>query len=643
MKAGRLLLEWLLIGIGASLILIIAEQADMLERPDRLLYDLVSPFHAPPPEDRILIVAIDNEALSAIGRWPWRRQIHAEAIRKLKGAHPAAIIYDILFIEPSEDDKALVAAMTGTPPVFLPVFFDMPGPNGAPYRLLAPDQQIASAAAGLGSANLEIDSDGRARRVSLAARDGNRWIPHLAELAYRVVHGRESEAFRHETETGEAKPIAFRPVGSFRTISMAHLLYGEVPSALIRDRIVIVGASAPGLGDLYPVPDGTAALMPGAEIQANLLSSLLADRFITQTPRFWVIVVSLALLWTLLVAFWHLTPTRGLLLSLGVTAAVIAATILTLVFAGIWFPPVAALLGIVIVYPLWGWRRLSAISYFIEREIDVLLQQAGLARTVPTQRSGGDHVAESASRLHHVIAAMRRNAVEREEMLQFLSHDMRTPQAAIIALIDGNPVRHDERDGRLNMRIRRYAEITLGLADDFVQLARLERQEDAKGEPVDVADAMAQAIDVVWPQAHRQNIRIDRGQLPAGELWVAGDAAVLVRALTNLLSNAVQASQPGGTISCAVARDGTDAVASVSDQGSGLPPERREKPFARFGYSSIGAEASRTGSGLGLAFVAAAARNLGGTAAYEDNEDGGARFTMRLPLSLDMPFSPDLD
>lgn len=644
MKTGRLFVEWLLIGMVASLAVLWAANVSLLER--RVVYDLVSPAYAPPPDDRILFVTIDDETLAALGRWPWTRDRHAQALDALNRAHPRAILYDVLFLEPSPQDAALAASMRRGAPVFLPMLFDVPGPDGAPWLIRRPTPRIAAAAAGLGTANLLIDGDGRARSVAVATPDGTTILPHMAELAYRAETGHPSPAFERTRADGAPLYLAFRASGAFRTVSLLSVIRGEVPDAFVRDKIVIVGAAAEGLGDVHPIPSGVGSRMPGAEIQANLLSSLLADRFVRFVPRWVEIALSLALVWGLLAAFWRLPPSRSLLIAMGATALTVGATSAALAFAGLWFPPLPALLGIAIVYPLWGWRRLAAVAQFMEQEIDRLLAQMRRDSPPAPRRTGGDRVAEDASRLHQVIDYMQRSAVEREQTLQFLSHDMRAPQAAIIALLDRDrtpaaPAAADAGAGpSLHDRIRRYAESTLRLADDFVQLARLERQ-NSLHEPVDVNDALAQAADMVWARAQARKVRIDRRPETDFDLWAEGDPAALVRAFTNLLSNAVAVAPPGSAVRCGVERDGTGARAWVEDDGPGLPPERRADPFARFGYS--GGKDGESGSGLGLAYVAAVARAYGGKALYEDAPGGGARFLLWLPLcDDDMPADEDL-
>lgn len=629
MTRRRLWIEWLLIGICASLVLIVAEKAKMLERSDRLIYDIVAPLYAAPASPDIVVVGIDHQSLSAFGRWPWPRDIHAKALSRMEAADPAAILYNVMFVEPTDGDVALATAIKGPAPVYLPILFDPPGRNGASFSLLPPEALFTRAAAGLGTVNLEMDNDGRARGVMMATRAGHNWLPNIAELAYRHLRGTPSPAYRQAVATGKPTFVPFRPIGSFPVFSLRNIINGTVRSEQLHGKVIIVGATASGLGDLYAVP-GSTELMSGAEVQANLLSSLLVDRFITPVPRNWVIFLSLLPLWTLLASFRRLTPSQSLVASIGIIIAIIMGSGAMLTMTGLWFPPIGALLGVVIVYPLWGWRRLTAVTQFIDQEVDALLSQSGMSRASAPAQRGGDHVDRRTSRLHQIIALMRRNAAEREQMLQFLSHDMRAPQAAIIALLESEGSNHDpDRQKQVQARIRSYAETTLSLADEFVHLSRVEAQEVSR-EPVDVIDAMAQAIDIIWPHAHSSGIKVLRRWVDGDDLWVMGDAAALVRAFTNLVSNAVQASPPGGAVHCDVQREGGRVLASVRDEGPGLPAERRADPFARFGYS--GARSGERSTGLGLAFVEAVARSHGGGALYEDGKTGGACFTIYLPL-----------
>lgn len=224
-----------------------------------------------------------------------------------------------------------------------------------------------------------------------------------------------------------------------------------------------------------------------------------------------------------------------------------------------------------------------------------------------------------------LTAAMR----QREQALQLLTHDMRSPQTSILALLATTPNLPTETAER----IAAYARRTLALADGFVQLARAEVT-PVSLEPVDLADIAIEAIDEVWPQSVQRKIRIKQvgGDTP---LMVLGDRGVLARTLVNLLGNAVKYSPEGSTITVTLSEQpspsGPTANVSIADQGPGFSREEAAtafRPFQRF--ERPGSEAAG-GVGLGLAFVHAAVARHGGEVSCRSEPGVGAEFTVRLP------------
>ncbi|MET3666890.1 CHASE2 domain-containing protein [Caulobacter sp. 1776] len=224
-----------------------------------------------------------------------------------------------------------------------------------------------------------------------------------------------------------------------------------------------------------------------------------------------------------------------------------------------------------------------------------------------------------------LTAAMR----QREQALQLLTHDMRSPQTSILALLATTP----DAPAELAERITAYAKRTLALADGFVQLARAEVT-PVSLEPVDLADVAVEAIDEVWPQSVQRRMKIEQvgGDAP---LMVLGDRGVLARTLVNLLGNAVKYSPEGSTITVGLSEqpsvNGPTANITVADQGPGFSREEAAtafRPFQRFerpGQEDVG------GVGLGLAFVQAAVARHGGEVSCRSEPGVGAEFTVRLP------------
>lgn len=224
-----------------------------------------------------------------------------------------------------------------------------------------------------------------------------------------------------------------------------------------------------------------------------------------------------------------------------------------------------------------------------------------------------------------LTAAMR----QREQALQLLTHDMRSPQTSILALLATTP----DVPPELAERITAYARRTLALADGFVQLARAEVTPVVL-EPVDLADIAIEAIDEVWPQSVQRRIKIQQvgGETP---LMVLGDRGVLARALVNLLGNALKYSPEGSTITVTLSEQpspsGPTADVAIADQGPGFSREEAATAFRAFQRFERPASPDAGGVGLGLAFVHAALARHGGEVSCRSEPGVGAEFTVKLP------------
>ena len=224
-----------------------------------------------------------------------------------------------------------------------------------------------------------------------------------------------------------------------------------------------------------------------------------------------------------------------------------------------------------------------------------------------------------------LTAAMR----QREQALQLLTHDMRSPQTSILALLATTP----DLPAEVSERLAACARRTLALADGFVQLARAEVTQTLM-EPVDLCDVAVEAVDELWPQCRQRRIEIRQHGCDT-PLMALGDRGVLARALVNLIGNAVKYSPDDSviTVRAATVLDGgrTFIDLSIADQGPGLTAQEMAiafRPFQRFDRPGA---AAVDGAGLGLAFVQAAAVRHGGGVTCASAPGQGATFTLRLP------------
>ncbi|MES2494691.1 MAG: CHASE2 domain-containing protein [Pseudomonadota bacterium] len=444
---ARLYAEWAAVAVVATLLLIALVLGRLTERLDHIIYDHVLSSSARPPPDDILIVAIDNRSLQAIGRWPWPRSIHAKALDRLAEARPRAIGYDVLFVEPTADDDALAASVRRAP-TYLPMVIDVPGANGAPYDIALPAGPLKAAAAGIAQVNLHFDDDRVIRNAYLEEGGrGRSWLQMSAMMAGLKPGGNPD---RDGDGLWQARPVMIPyggAAGHISTISFVDLLDGQVPAELIEGRHVLIGATADGMGDSYPTPtSGVTSQMSGVEIQAQLLDALLRGEAITPAPKAWTLWLALCALWTMLLGFLRLSPRATANLVLLLLVGLPLFSLLLFRFGDIWLPPSAALIGLVFVYPLWGWRRLQAISTYMTYELRQLEDEGdGFPRR---QRI-------LSNREVTLQAGLLRQAIDRlRDLRRFLSDAIvRLPDALFVVALDGRLALTNAEGRRLARRL----------------------------------------------------------------------------------------------------------------------------------------------------------------------------------------------
>ncbi|WP_340312948.1 CHASE2 domain-containing protein [Rhizorhabdus argentea] len=367
--SARVAVEWLVLALLASMLVAALVLGRVTERLDYIVYDHALASAERPPPDDIVIVAIDNRSMEEIGRWPWRRSIHAQLLDRLAEARPRAIGYDVLFVDPSPDDAMLAAAVRRTR-TYLPLVIDTPGSNGAAYDIAAPSGPLAAAAAAMAQVNLHFDGDRVVRKVYLEEGGGGRsWLQLGAVMAGLRAAG--------DGGAGLAGLHQERPVlipyggttGHVPSISFVDLLDGRVPPELLAGRYVLIGATADGLGDSYPTPtSGATSQMSGVEIQAHLLDTLLRGDAITPASPAWQLAFALAGISIVLIGLLRLRSRGNALLALGATLAIISLSLGLFRFAHIWLPPVSALIGLLFVVSIAAWRERMRLRQTLLRE-----------------------------------------------------------------------------------------------------------------------------------------------------------------------------------------------------------------------------------------------------------------------------------
>lgn len=639
-RLAQLRTEWWLVLLASALMLAGLVRTGGAARLDYMVYDLLlrTGSTAPAaPADNIVIVAIDNHSLDAIGTWPWPRDQQARLVTQILAARPRAVGLDVLLVDARDPavDGPLARAIAGPAPgpsrVYLPLAFNVPGPDGAPFSAEPPLPLFARAAAGIGHVNLSPDADGVIRRTYLRYGGAGQVWPALPAAMLGLPVDPEPQAQADLVGAGPVM-IGYRgPRGSFPTVPASSVLRGEVPPALFAGRMVLIGMTASGLGDSHATPMGDGGvLMPGVEIQANILATLQSGKAIVPAPDPWPYLFALIPLALLFVAMRHLPPRATGFAALGLAVAISAASWALFRVAGVWLAPSCALIGLALSWPVWAWRKLVVASRYISRELERAAAEADdIAHPAPT---GGSFLDRQLALLEDTTMRDRELRRQREDILRLLTHDMRAPQSSILALLDSGE--GTRLDPEVAGRIRGYARRTLELADDFVNLSRAQMLEFTP-EVLDLAELARDAADALWPQARSRRLRIDVIAPDDAEVLVAGEASLLARMLVNLTDNAIKYSQPDTAITITVSSGDDEARVVVTNLGDEIPATQIAVLFDSF-VRAPGQAREIDGVGLGLAFVQTVAERHGGTAACRSS-GGTTTFSVTLPLLPPQP------
>ncbi len=230
------------------------------------------------------------------------------------------------------------------------------------------------------------------------------------------------------------------------------------------------------------------------------------------------------------------------------------------------------------------------------------------------------------------VAEERRIDAIRRDFVANVSHELKTPVGAM-SLLAETIATEDDSAGRerLSEMLQQEARRVEDIIDDLLELTRLEETETDRSELL-VGDVVRRAVEKVqaFADGHRVEIAMVGLQSPAK---VVGEERQLVRALTNLLDNAVRYSDPDSRVTVAVEERDDKIAVCVSDEGVGIPRAELERVFERF-YRVDRARSRETGgTGLGLSIVRHVATNHGGRVFLESKPGEGSTFTVELPMA----------
>ncbi|MCP5207018.1 MAG: CHASE2 domain-containing protein [Hahellaceae bacterium] len=362
------------------------------QKLDNIFYDFYIQNYPLPVPDDIAIIAIDERSLSTLGQWPWRRSVHAELLRQLQPEEAKAIVFDVIFAEPDQlnpaADEAMAAAMQQAGNVFIPIHI-RPLSNRNSLEEIAPLKKFSAAAAGVGHVHFELDDDGIARGLYLREGMGKAYWPALSLATLDWSRGKTRSPLRAFVSTTVSPYVNVREdylmipfaggAGSIKAYSYIDVVSGNLPAGTFSNKTVFIGSTAAGLGDFVSTPvSGLSAPMSGVEFHANVFNTLKNRAEISPIPKAWQYLLSVAFVLIVVLVIPRIKPERTLPTLLLVISITLLFSLLTLITFKQWYEPSTAIVGMLIAYPLWTWRRLSQLNRFLFLELAKLAQEPRL-------------------------------------------------------------------------------------------------------------------------------------------------------------------------------------------------------------------------------------------------------------------------
>ncbi len=314
----------------------------------------------------VVIVSIDDESITKMGRWPWPRSVIARMIDLLSKSGARVIGVDILFSEPEknqglreiqtlkeiflsrilkprptkemrkflkyltkaeanlDNDSKLISSVKKAGNVILPMYFSTDSPLPSPVESLppyleknslnhitkireedgypiveangmaAPIPGLVIGSAGIGHINRYVDVDGATRWEILVIKYGKWYFPsfslqivmrylNMDDQGSRIILGEGIDLSGLPIPADESMKLLIRfrgPDGSFSRYSFFDVLNGKILPAIFKDKIVLLGSTAQGIGDFALTP--VSSNVPGVEIAANVIHNILTKRFLVR-------------------------------------------------------------------------------------------------------------------------------------------------------------------------------------------------------------------------------------------------------------------------------------------------------------------------------------------------------------------------
>jgi diguanylate cyclase (GGDEF)-like protein len=376
----------LLLALIVASLLVFLSARGALEHLNLIGTDILFHLRGPQPYNpNILVIEINEDNISKVGRWPWDRKWHATMAMALKGLGAKFVYFDILFSEPSsqEDDDLFSAALKESGNVYLPFAFTEDD-TGSQERL-QPIKKFSAYEKGTGAINIYPDVDGVLRRLPLFFKRGENVYPHLVlrmamdYLDLKIKHitpnwliladdkrtiriplvdgnkmlinwpGKWRDTFRHRSYLSV--------LNDYKKLTERQRI--DVDAQNFQDSICLIGVTGIGLYDIKPTPMDP--VFPGVGLSAAALSNILDQRFLHLAPS-WIIqlfIYIFALTVALAAIGRRLLIKNLIVLASGAGFFLASFFLFKANILVIFFPPLLSLFGSYAVIGLYGFLRVT--------------------------------------------------------------------------------------------------------------------------------------------------------------------------------------------------------------------------------------------------------------------------------------------
>lgn len=239
--------------------------------------------------------------------------------------------------------------------------------------------------------------------------------------------------------------------------------------------------------------------------------------------------------------------------------------------------------------------------------------------------------------LHKKNAQLQRLSAEKNRFLGMAAHDLRAPIGVIIAYTDfliqeAAPLLNSEHQGFFDTIITSCLFMKT-LVDDFLDISAIEAGKfDLHLESADICHVLEKSLNLIALKARKKGIDL---QVHAGDSIprVVMDAPKIEQAVMNLVSNAVEHTEPGTAVDIGITMDPGAVTVSVQDRGPGILPEEMDNLFKPFGKTSAKKTAGEKSTGLGLLITRKIIEAHKGKLWVESQSGRGTTVSFKLPLN----------